>query len=68
MAKDGSPEDLLVGILKDTLVAAYTVLVFVATGIIVIGKFVFDSLYALVKAKQERDRAKGVECSASRSS
>lgn len=56
---------MLLGMLKDMLVAAYSLLVLLATGLIIVGKFTFDTLYALVKAKREHDFAKAVECPAS---
>ena len=62
MAKKVKSEEVLLEMLKDMLVAAYTLLVFLATCTIIVGKFVFDTLYALVKAKREHDRVKAVEC------
>jgi hypothetical protein len=62
MVKERKPEEVLLEMLKDMLVAAYTLLVFLATGTIILGKFVFDGLYELVKAKREHDKAKAVEC------
>lgn len=64
-AENKKPEEVLLAMFKDMLAAAYTLLVFLATGFVIIGKFVFDALFEIVKAQREQDRSKTVKCPAS---
>lgn len=47
---------MLTRLARDFLVAAYKLAVFLATGIIVLGKFVFDNLYQLVDNDKKRQK------------
>lgn len=47
---------MLTRLARDFLVAAYKLAVLLATGIIVLGKFVFDNLYQLVDNDKKRQK------------
>jgi hypothetical protein len=58
MSTSEKTEDLLLRLFKQCLIEAYTLFMLLATGFIVVGKYLFDLLYVLVKKTKERKAAK----------
>lgn len=66
MSNSEKPEDLILNIVKQFVIAAYTFFILLATGFIVVGKFVFDALHTWVERNKERQpQKKFVESSTS---
>jgi hypothetical protein len=57
------PEDVILRIVREFIIAAYTLFILLATGFIVVGKFTFDVLYRIVEQYKHRQQEKKyVEC------
>jgi len=66
MSNSEKPEDLILRIVKQFVIAAYTLFILLATGFIVVGKFVFDALHIWLERNKERQpQRKFVESSTS---
>lgn len=48
-----SPGDMLARLAKDFFVSTYKLCILLATGLIILGKFVFDNLYKLVDTNKK---------------
>ena len=61
MNKFEKPEDMLLRLCMDFVAAAYSFCVLVATGIVLAGKLLFDTLYKVMRLDQKSKR-NYVEC------
>lgn len=67
MSNSEKPEDLILRIVRQFVIAAYTFFILLATGFIVVGKYVFDVLHTWVERNKERqEHKKFVESSTSK--